>query len=167
MPDARKPIVSGNWKMHLTHFDAIRLVQQLSYALTKDDYKAVEVVAHPPFTSLRSVRKQLSEVASRLARYIPDPVVTVSVKEIRGNRIFVLGQVQRPGVFVMNPRVDVMQALALAGGTTPFAALNDIKILRRSGSQQEIAQFRYSEVAGGRNLDQNIMLRSGDIIVVP
>jgi polysaccharide export outer membrane protein len=119
------------------------------------------MAANRPVTEIRD------EVASRLARYIPDPVVTVSVKEIRGNRIFVLGQVQRPGVFVMNPRVDVMQALALAGGTTPFAALNDIKILRRSGSQQEIAQFRYSEVAGGRNLDQNIMLRSGDIIVVP
>jgi triosephosphate isomerase (TIM) len=57
--DARKPIVSGNWKMHLTHFDAIRLVQQLSYALTKDDYKAVEVAVHPPFTSLRSVQTVL------------------------------------------------------------------------------------------------------------
>jgi triosephosphate isomerase len=56
---ARKPIVSGNWKMHLTHFDAIRLVQQLSYALTKDDYKAVEVVVHPPFTSVRSVQTVL------------------------------------------------------------------------------------------------------------
>ena len=55
----RTPIVSGNWKMHLTHFDAIRLVQQLSYALTKDDYAAVEVVVHPPFTSLRSVQTVL------------------------------------------------------------------------------------------------------------
>lgn len=55
----RKPIVSGNWKMHLTHFDAIRLVQQLSYALTRDDHAAVEVVVHPPFTSLRSVQTVL------------------------------------------------------------------------------------------------------------
>jgi triosephosphate isomerase len=59
MPDARKPIVSGNWKMHLTHFDAIRLVQQLSYALTKDDHKAVEIAVHPPFTALRSVQTVL------------------------------------------------------------------------------------------------------------
>jgi triosephosphate isomerase len=58
VPD-RKPIVSGNWKMHLTHFDAIRLVQQLSYALTRDDYAAVDVAVHPPFTALRSVQTVL------------------------------------------------------------------------------------------------------------
>lgn len=150
----------------------------LQISVWKEDYLERDVLVRPDggvtfplagdvMAANRPVTEIRDEVASRLARYIPDPVVTVSVKEIRGNRIFVLGQVQRPGVFVMNPRVDVMQALALAGGTTPFAALNDIKILRRSGSQQEIAKFRYSEVAGGRNLDQNIMLRSGDIIVVP
>ncbi len=59
MSTARTPLVSGNWKMHLTHFDAIRLVQQLSYALTKDDYAAVEVAVHPPFTALRSVQTVL------------------------------------------------------------------------------------------------------------
>jgi triosephosphate isomerase len=58
VPD-RKPLVSGNWKMHLTHFDAIRLVQQLSYALSRDDYAAVDVAVHPPFTSLRSVQTVL------------------------------------------------------------------------------------------------------------
>jgi triosephosphate isomerase (TIM) len=58
VPD-RKPIVSGNWKMHMTHFDAIRLVQQLSYALNRDDYAAVDVVVHPPFTALRSVQTVL------------------------------------------------------------------------------------------------------------
>ena len=59
MPDPRRSLVSGNWKMHLTHFDAIRLVQQLSYALTKDDYAAVDVAVHPPFTALRSVQTVL------------------------------------------------------------------------------------------------------------
>ena len=106
-------------------------------------------------------------VAERLAQYIPDPVVTVSIKEIRGNRVYVLGQVQNPGQFIMNPMVDVMQALALAGGTTPFAELNDIKILRRSGDRQTLIQFRYGDIARGRNLDQNIVLQSGDVIIVP
>jgi triosephosphate isomerase (TIM) len=59
MSTPRRPLVSGNWKMHLTHFDAIRLVQQLSYALTKDDYAAVDVAVHPPFTALRSVQTVL------------------------------------------------------------------------------------------------------------
>src|SRR5215212_9642742 len=51
----RKPLISGNWKMHLNHFEAIQTVQKLSYALAKDIYEAVDVSVHPPFTSLRSV----------------------------------------------------------------------------------------------------------------
>jgi len=106
-------------------------------------------------------------VAQKLAVYIPDPVVTVSIKEIRGNRIYILGQVQNPGQFTMNPIIDVVQALALAGGTTPFAELNDIKILRRSGDSQTLIEFRYADIARGRNLQQNILLKSGDVIIVP
>ena len=106
-------------------------------------------------------------VAERLSRFIPDPVVTVSIKEIRGNRVYVLGQVKSPGQFIINPRIDVVQALALAGGTTPFAELNDIKILRRSGERQTLIEFRYGDIARGRNLEQNIMLQSGDVVLVP
>ena len=70
-------------------------------------------------------------VSERLSKYIPDPVVTVSVQDIKGNKVYVIGQVNHPGEFVVNPRVDVMQALSMAGGTTPFAALGGIMILRR------------------------------------
>ena len=55
----RKPLISGNWKMNLNHFEAIQLVQKLSYALTKDDIEAVDVSIHPPFTDLRSVQTVL------------------------------------------------------------------------------------------------------------
>ena len=55
----RKPIISGNWKMHQNHFEAIQLVQKLSYALTRDDYKAVDISVHPPFTDIRSVQTLL------------------------------------------------------------------------------------------------------------
>jgi polysaccharide export outer membrane protein len=106
-------------------------------------------------------------VAQRLAQYIPDPVVTVSIKEINGNRVYVLGQVQRPGQFIMNPTIDVIQALALAGGTTPFAELNEIKILRREDGTQRLISFRFADMARGRNLEQNIILQSGDVIIVP
>jgi polysaccharide export outer membrane protein len=67
----------------------------------------------------------------------------------------------------MNPRVDVMQALSLAGGTTTFAELNDIKILRRRNGVQSVLEFRFNDVARGRNLEQNILLESGDVVVVP
>ncbi len=72
-----------------------------------------------------------------------------------------------PGEFVVNPRVDVMQALSMAGGLTAFASANDVKILRRKGGQQVALSFKYNDVLKGRDLSQNIMLQSGDIVVVP
>ena len=68
---------------------------------------------------------------------------------------------------IMNPTVDVIQALALAGGLTTFAESNEIKILRRSGASQELIEFRYADIARGRNLEQNIVLQSGDVVIVP
>ena len=115
----------------------------------------------------KSVESISQEVSTRLRRYIPDLVVTVAVTAINGNKIYVIGQVNNPGAFVMNPRVDVMQALSMAGGTTPFADLNDIKILRRSKLGQTVFPFRYNDVARGRKLSQNVMLESGDVVVVP
>jgi polysaccharide biosynthesis/export protein len=103
----------------------------------------------------------------RLKKFISDPIVTVSVQEIKGNKIYVIGQVNKPGEFIVNPRVDVMQALSMAGGTTAFAALGDIVILRRSPEGQRALPFRYAEVARGRNLQQNVELQAGDIVVVP
>jgi polysaccharide export outer membrane protein len=107
------------------------------------------------------------EITAKLVRYIPELVVTVTVVQINGNKVYVIGQVNEPGVFVVNPRVDVMQALSMAGGTTPFADVNDIRILRRRGENQEAISFRYDDVARGRSLEQNIMLESGDVVVVP
>ena len=108
-----------------------------------------------------------AELTRRLSRYISNPVVTVSVTDVLGNKVYVIGQVNNPGEFVVNPRVDVMQALSMAGGVTAFAATNDIKILRRTGSRQIAISFRYNDVLKGRNLEQNVILQSGDIVVVP
>jgi polysaccharide export outer membrane protein len=86
---------------------------------------------------------------------------------VKGNKVYVLGQVNKPGEFIVNPRVDVMQALSMAGGTTAFAALGDIVILRRTEAGQQSLPFHYADVARGRNLQQNIMLQAGDVVVVP
>jgi polysaccharide export outer membrane protein len=115
----------------------------------------------------RTVTQVREELEARLARYIPDLVTTVTVIDVRGNSIFVIGQVNNPGIFVMNPVLDVMQALSLAGGTTPFASLKNIRILRRENNVQSAIRFDYTNVAEGRSLDQNILLRSGDVVVVP
>jgi polysaccharide export outer membrane protein len=68
----------------------------------------------------------------------------------------------------MNPQLSVLQALALAGGTTPFAALNDIIVIRGSGSAQRVFRIAYDDIKRGRDLEQNnIALESGDVVVVP
>ena len=115
----------------------------------------------------KSVDELRVELTGRLKRYVPDPVVTIAVRQIMGNRVFVIGQVNRPGDFQFSRPVDVMQALSMAGGTTSFAALNDIVILRRDKGELKKIPFRYAEVARGKDLGQNILLVSGDTIVVP
>jgi polysaccharide biosynthesis/export protein len=106
-------------------------------------------------------------VEARLVKYIPDPVVTVAVKVANGSRIYVVGKVNRPGDFPLIRPIDVLQALSLAGGATPFADVNGIRVLRREGDRQTVFRFRYDEVRRGRELAQNILLRSGDTVVVP
>lgn len=116
----------------------------------------------------RTPEQVQADIVDRLEQYIPDAVATVAVLNVAGNKIYVLGKVLRPGEFAVTRRVDVMQALAMAGGLNQFAAANKIKVLRRDqNGHQRALEFRYAEVEDGRNLDSNIMLRSGDIVVVP
>jgi polysaccharide export outer membrane protein len=115
----------------------------------------------------RTIDELRTLVDERLSKFIPDPSVTIAVKQIGGNRIYVLGKVNRPGEFAFSQPIDVMQALSLAGGATSFAALDDIRILRRENGKQTARRFRYSEVERGRDLEQNILLKSGDTVVVP
>src|SRR5262249_53584129 len=114
-----------------------------------------------------TVEEVRSVIDQRLRKFIPDPSVAVIVKQTLGDQIFVIGKVNRPGQYPINRPVDVMQALSLAGGTTSFAAVNDIHILRRDGGHEITMPFRYGDIEHGRNLEQNIVLRSGDTVVVP
>jgi polysaccharide export outer membrane protein len=108
-----------------------------------------------------------SEVTTRLKKYIPDPVVTVTVKKIQGLKVFVIGKVGKPGEYVVGRYVNVLQALTLAGGLTPFASESDIRILRKQSGKEQVILFDYSRVKKGRNLEQNIRLQAGDVIMVP
>ncbi len=106
-------------------------------------------------------------ITSKLAKLIPDVQVNVALQELNGNLIYVVGKVNRPGVYPFNQNVDVLQALGMAGGATAFAALNDIKIMRRESGRLKSIEFRYSDMEKGRNLQQNIILQSGDTVLVP
>ncbi|MFK8016611.1 MAG: polysaccharide biosynthesis/export family protein [Gammaproteobacteria bacterium] len=116
----------------------------------------------------RTVTDVQEAIRVRLQSYVPEAVVTVAVLAVNGNKIYVLGKVARPGEYVMNSKLDVMQALSVAGGVTSFAAENKIQILRRgpTGEQQALS-FRYGDVKEGDSLRENIMLKSGDVVVVP
>jgi polysaccharide export outer membrane protein len=108
-------------------------------------------------------------IADALGDFMKDrPRVVVSLVEAAGNQIYVLGKVDKPGRFRISANTDVMQALALAGGLNSFADEDDIKVLRRNENGQQTAiPFRYSQVKSGKSLESNIVLRSGDLVVVP
>ena len=107
------------------------------------------------------------EITRKLSKFIPDVQVNVALQELNGNLIYVVGKVNRPGVYPFSKNIDVMQALGMAGGANAFAALNDIKVLRREDQQLRSIPFRYGDIEKGRKLDQNIVLQSGDTVVVP
>lgn len=107
------------------------------------------------------------EIRSRLARYVPDAEVTVAVDKISGYTIFILGEVNKPGQFTLGRYVDVVQALTLAGGTTPYASERNMQILRRKDGRELTFRFDLRDIKRGKNLKQNIILQSGDVVVVP
>jgi polysaccharide export outer membrane protein len=115
----------------------------------------------------RTAEQIRSYIADELRKSINDPVVSVSVLKVAGNRIYVIGRVNKPGEFVAGRYIDVLQALSMAGGLTPYAAENDIKVLRRRGGKEEVFKFRYSDIRRGNNLEQNITLQGGDVVLVP
>ena len=115
----------------------------------------------------KSVSQLQEQVTGRLTKYIPDPVVTVAILQLSGNKVYVTGKVARPGEFVANRYLDVVQALSMAGGMTPYAAPNKIKILRRENDTLIAIPFRYVDIEKGIRLEQDIMLQSGDVVVVP
>lgn len=108
-----------------------------------------------------------AEVEKRIKKYVPEPVLWVSVRAMNSSYIYVLGRVNNAGRYPLNCTMNVLQALAMAGGLTPFADGDKIKIIRAHQGTPTIISFRYNDVVKGKNLEDNINLRRGDIIIVP
>ena len=115
----------------------------------------------------KTVAELVKELEKRLGRYVPDVNLSLMVHQVNSMLIYVIGRVNNPGRFVLNTEVNVLQALAMAGGLNPFAKRSKIKIFRKKTQQTELFNFDYDDVAQGRRLEQNIQLRRGDVIVVP
>lgn len=114
--------------------------------------------------TLESVKKELT---GKLTEYIAEPVVNIVVKAAAGNAVYVTGQVKTPGKYVMTEPMHVVQAISLAGGLTPFAAEDDIIILRKNSTGGESLRFEYGELEDGKALDKKYFLKSGDVVIVP
>jgi len=107
------------------------------------------------------------ELKKRIGTFVPAPDLTVMVQQVNSMLIYVIGKVNRPGRFALNTNINVLQALTMAGGLNTFAKRNKIKIFRETKDTTVILPFEYDEVTEGENLEQNIALQRGDIVVVP
>ena len=106
-------------------------------------------------------------VTQKLSEFIPDATVTVMLMQINSLKAFVIGKVNEPGEFPIDLETNVMQILAKAGGLNPFASRGNIKILRQKNNKIIEIPFDYGDVEKGKNLQQNIILKAGDVVVVP
>src|SRR5262245_26243515 len=106
-------------------------------------------------------------ISEGLKKFINNPQVTVSVSEINSRRVYVTGEVNKPGAFPLLPNMTVLQALTSAGGFTQFARTKNIYVLRGENGKQVKHPFNYKDVINGKKPEDNIALQPGDTIVVP
>jgi polysaccharide export outer membrane protein len=115
----------------------------------------------------RTSMELANTITEGLKKFINSPQVTVTVTEINSRRVYVTGEVTRPGAFPLLPNMTVLQALTSAGGFTQFARLKKIYVLRTEDGKQVKHPFNYKDVVNGNRPEDNIVLQSGDTIVVP
>jgi polysaccharide export outer membrane protein len=157
---------------HLNPGDVLRISVWNEQALQQEVLVLPDGTISFPLVGIVSVSNRTPaqvqiELKEKLSRLIPDPEINLTVRSVEGNNFFIIGKVKRPGRFAMTRPTDVMQALSLAGGLNPYAKPESIQILRRVGKKQQIIDFNYSRIADGKSLETNILLQSGDTIVVP
>jgi polysaccharide export outer membrane protein len=102
-----------------------------------------------------------------LTKYITNPQVTVTVTEINSRRVYCTGEVLKPGALSLLPNMTALQAISSCGGFTQFARIKGIYILRVENGKQVQHPFNYKDVVKGKKPEDNIVLQSGDVIVVP
>jgi polysaccharide export outer membrane protein len=111
-----------------------------------------------------ALRQRLLELAKR---YVDEPSVTVIVRTINSRKVFVTGQVAHPAAYPLTSPTTVLQILALAGGLNDYADGKNIRIIRKEPDREISLKFNYEDVRKGKNLQQNILLKAGDVVIVP
>jgi polysaccharide biosynthesis/export protein len=115
----------------------------------------------------RTVGDLKKEIEERLKPFVPEPVLSVEVRQVNSMLVYVIGRVNSPGRFVLNTNVNALQALAAAGGLNPFAKRDKIRIMRQEAGKTKSLPFHYDDVIEGKRIEENVVLKRGDLIVVP
>jgi polysaccharide export outer membrane protein len=128
-------------------------------------------ITFPLIGELQAQGKTVAElkkmITDKLKDYVTAPEVTVVVKDPLSQRIYVIGKVNQPGPLPLEPGMTVLQALSAAEGLDQWANEKKIRVIRREGGKEVHFRFNYKEYTSGKNLEQNILLKPGDTIVVP
>lgn len=115
----------------------------------------------------KSVAELEKEITTRIKLYLSDPVLDVSVMQVNSMLIYVLGKVKKPGKIPIQADINVLQALAMAGGLDEFADEDGIKVIRKEGNKTLSFGFEYDRLIRGQKLEQNIQLQRGDVLIIP
>jgi polysaccharide export outer membrane protein len=115
----------------------------------------------------RSTPEVEQSLTTQLKKYFPEPIVTVVIVGIEGNRAYVTGKVVKAGSIVISGPTTVLQAISLVGGLDKFADEGGIKIIRNKTGGQEVLPVNYKDIISGKNISTNIQLKAGDTVVVP
>jgi polysaccharide biosynthesis/export protein len=105
-------------------------------------------------------------ITKAAAKFIEDPNVTVVVSQINSRNVFVTGGVSRPGPYPISGQMDVLQIIAVAGGLTEFADAKNIRIVRKENGQTQVFKVNYNELMEGKKMDQNVLHKPGDTVMV-
>ena len=115
----------------------------------------------------RTVTELKESITESLRDYVTAPEVTVVVRAVNSRRVYTLGKVNRPGPYPLASGMTVLQALSTAGGLAQWADEKNILIIRQEGEKEVQHQFNYGQYVSGKNLNQNILLKPNDTILVP
>jgi len=114
-----------------------------------------------------TVKELKNVLTERIREYIPRANITVSLAAVTGYRVYVLGEVNKPGEYAPGNYVSIAQALTLAEGLTNFANGGDIRVVRQGDGAEKVMKFNYGRFKRGKDLGANVRLQSGDVVMVP
>ncbi len=163
-PDQDKYLLGPEDAIEISVWKEPDLTKQL---VVRPDGKITYPLIGEVQASGRTVKQLQDEILKRLEKFVTDAHVTVILLKAQNYKIYVTGKVNKPGEFVIGKPVNVMQAISMAGGLTPFASPGSIMVLRTVAGKEMVYPFNYKEVAKGQFLEQNRILLPGDVVVVP